>query len=127
MQIEVVAAIIRKGDMIFATQRGYGDYKDGWEFPGGKMETGETPEEALRREICEELETRITVESLLQTVEWDYPQFHLTMHCYWCRIESGNLTLKEHEAARWLAKDELESVAWLPADLTLLPAIQTAL
>ena len=126
-QIEVVAAIIRKGDMIFATQRGYGDYKDGWEFPGGKMETGETPEEALRREICEELETRITVESLLQTVEWDYPQFHLTMHCYWCRIESGNLTLKEHEAARWLAKDELESVAWLPADLTLLPAIQTAL
>ena len=127
MQIEVVAAIVRKGDMIFATQRGYGDYKDGWEFPGGKMETGETPEEALRREIWEELETRITVESLLQTVEWDYPQFHLTMHCYWCRIESGNLTLKEHEAARWLAKDELESVAWLPADLTLLPAIQTAL
>lgn len=127
MQIEVVAAIIRKGDMIFATQRGYGDYKDGWEFSGGKMETGETPEEALRREIWEELETRITVESLLQTVEWDYPQFHLTMHCYWCRIESGNLTLKEHEAARWLAKDELESVAWLPADLTLLPAIQTAL
>lgn len=126
-QIEVVAAIIRKGDMIFATQRGYGDNKDGWEFPGGKMETGETPEEALRREIWEELETRITVESLLQTVEWDYPQFHLTMHCYWCRIESGNLTLKEHEAARWLAKDELESVAWLPADLTLLPAIQTAL
>ena len=127
MQIEVVAAIIRKGDMIFATQRGYGDYKDGWEFPGGKMETGETPEEALRREIWEELETRITVESLLQTVEWDYPQFHLTMHCYWCRIESGSLTLKEHEAARWLAKDELESVAWLPADLTRLPAIQTAL
>jgi 8-oxo-dGTP diphosphatase len=126
-QIEVVAAIIRKGDMIFATQRGYGDYKDGWEFPGGKMETGETPEEALRREIWEELETRITVDSLLQTVEWDYPQFHLTMHCYWCRIESGSLTLKEHEAARWLAKDELESVAWLPADLTLLPAIQAAL
>lgn len=126
-QIEVVAAIIRKGDKIFATQRGYGDYKDGWEFPGGKMEAGETPEEALRREIWEELETRITVDGLLQTVEWDYPQFHLTMHCYWCRIESGNLTLKEHEAARWLAKDELESVAWLPADLTLLPAIQTAL
>lgn len=99
-QIEVVAAIIRKGDKIFATQRGYGDYKDGWEFPGGKMEAGETPEEALRREIWEELETRITVDGLLQTVEWDYPQFHLTMHCYWCHIESGSLTLKEHEAAR---------------------------
>jgi len=126
-QIEVVAAIIRKGDKIFATQRGYGDYKDGWEFPGGKMEAGETPEEALRREIWEELETRIIVDSLLQTVEWDYPQFHLTMHCYWCHIESGSLTLKEHEAARWLAKEELESVAWLPADLTLLPAIQAAL
>jgi 8-oxo-dGTP diphosphatase len=126
-QIEVVAAIIRKGDKIFATQRGYGDYKDGWEFPGGKMEAGETPEEALRREIWEELETRITVDGLLQTVEWDYPQFHLTMHCYWCHIESGSLTLKEHEAARWLAKEELECVAWLPADLTLLPAIQAAL
>ena len=112
-QIEVVAAIIRKGDKIFATQRGYGDYKDGWEFPGGKMEVGETPEEALRREIWEELETRITVDSLLQTVEWDYPQFHLTMHCYW--------------SARWLAKGELGNVAWLPADLTLLPAIQAAL
>ena len=113
-QIEVVAAIIRKGDKIFATQRGYGDYKDGWEFPGGKMEAGETPEEALRREIWEELETRIIVDSLLQTVEWDYPQFHLTMHCYWCHIESGSLTLKEHEAARWLAKGELGNVAWLP-------------
>jgi 8-oxo-dGTP diphosphatase len=115
-QIEVVAAIIRKGDMIFATQRGYGDYKDGWEFPGGKMETGETPEEALRREIWQELETRITVESLLQTVEWDYPQFHLTMHCYWCHVESGSLTLKEHEAARWLTFDQIDSVDWLPAD-----------
>ena len=125
-QIEVVAAIIRKGDKIFATQRGYGDYKDGWEFPGGKMEAGETPEEALRREIWEELETRITVDGLLQTVEWDYPQFHLTMHCYWCHIESGSLTLKEHEAARWLSKGELGNVAWLPADLTLLPAIQAA-
>ena len=122
-QIEVVAAIIRKGDKIFATQRGYGDYKDGWEFPGGKMEAGETPEEALRREIWEELETRIIVDGLLQTVEWDYPQFHLTMHCYWCHIESGSLTLKEHEAARWLAKEELECVAWLhirPASLRAL-------
>ena len=127
-QIEVVAAIIYDDEgRIFATQRGYGDFKDGWEFPGGKMEAGETPEDALRREIWEELETRIIVDSLLQTVEWDYPQFHLTMHCYWCHIESGSLTLKEHEAARWLAKGELGKVAWLPADLTLLPAIQTAL
>jgi 8-oxo-dGTP diphosphatase len=116
MQIEVVAAIIRKGDMIFATQRGYGDYKDGWEFPGGKMETGETPEEALKREIWEELETLIVVERLVETVEWDYPQFHLTMHCYLCHVESGHLELKEHEAAKWLNRDELESVRWLPAD-----------
>ena len=126
-EIEVVAAIIRKGNMIFATQRGYGEFKDGWEFPGGKMEPGESPEEALKREILEELETRIVVERLVQTVEWDYPKFHLKMHCYWCHVESGSLTLKEHEAARWLAKDELGSVAWLPADLSLLPAIQTAL
>jgi 8-oxo-dGTP diphosphatase len=126
-RVEVVAAIIVRGDTVLATQRGYGEFEGWWEFPGGKVDAGETPEEALRREIWEELETRITVDSLLQTVEWDYPQFHLTMHCYWCRIESGSLTLKEHEAARWLAKDELESVAWLPADLTLLPAIQTAL
>ena len=101
--------------------------KDGWEFPGGKMEAGETPEVALKREIWEELETRIIVGKAVQTVEWDYPQFHLTMHCYWCHIESGSLTLKEHEAARWLAKGELGNVAWLPADLTLLPAIQAAL
>ena len=126
-QIEVVAAIIHDDEgRIFATQRGYGDYKDGWEFPGGKMEAEETPEEALKREIWEELETRIVVERLVQTVEWDYPKFHLTMHCFWCHVESGCLTLKEHEAARWLAKDELESVAWLPADLTLLPAIQAS-
>ena len=102
-QIEVVAAIIHddKG-RIFATQRGYGDYKDGWEFPGGKMEPGEMPEEALKREIWEELETKIVVESLVQIVEFDYPQFHLKMHCFWCRVDSGSLTLKEHEAARWL-------------------------
>ena len=114
--IEVVAAIICKKDKIFATQRGYGDYKDGWEFPGGKMEPGETPEEALKREIWEELETDIAVERLVQTVEWDYPAFHLTMHCFWCSVESGCLTLKEHEAAKWLAMDELDSVDWLPAD-----------
>ena len=115
--IEVVAAIIHdeKG-RIFATQRGYGDYKDWWEFPGGKMEPGEMPEEALMREIWEELETRIRVERLVRTVEWDYPAFHLTMHCYLCHVESGHLELKEHEAAKWLRKEELESVNWLPAD-----------
>ena len=120
-QIEVVAAIIHdnKG-RIFATQRGYGDYKDGWEFPGGKMEPGEMPEEALKREIWEELETKIVVESLVQIVEFDYPQFHLKMHCFWCRVDSGSLTLKEHEAARWLTKDELDSVQWLPADLEVI-------
>ena len=116
-RIEVVAAIIRDDEgRIFATQRGYGDMKDGWEFPGGKMEKGETPEQALRREIKEELDTLIVVENLLTTVEWDYPDFHLTMHCYWCRVESGELTLKEHEAARWLAVDQLDTVDWLPAD-----------
>ncbi|MEE3385908.1 MAG: (deoxy)nucleoside triphosphate pyrophosphohydrolase [Prevotella sp.] len=116
-QIEVVAAIIHDAEgRIFATQRGYGDYKDWWEFPGGKMEQGETPEEALKREIWEELETRIVVERFVATVEWDYPQFHLTMHCYLCHVESGHLELKEHEAAKWLNKDELESVNWLPAD-----------
>ena len=119
-RIEVVAAIIHDDQgRIFATQRGYGDYKDWWEFPGGKMEAGETPEEALRREIWEELETRIVVERLVDTVEWDYPQFHLTMHCYLCHVESGHLELKEHEAAKWLSKDELESVDWLPADWDL--------
>ena len=120
-RIEVVAAIIHddKG-RIFATQRGYGNFKDYWEFPGGKMEPGETPEQALKREIWEELETRIEIERLITTVEYDYPAFHLTMHCYWCHVESGSLTLKEHEAARWLTKDELYSVHWLPADLTLI-------
>ena len=114
--IEVVAAIIRKGDKIFATQRGYGDFKDGWEFPGGKMEAGETPEDALKREIWEELETKIVVEKLLTTVDYDYPKFYLTMHCFMCSIESGQLTLKEHEAARWLQLSDIYSVDWLPAD-----------
>ena len=119
-QIEVVAAIIHDAEgCIFATQRGYGEWKDWWEFPGGKMEAGETPEEALRREIWEELETRVVVERLVETVEWDYPQFHLTMHSYLCHVESGHLELKEHEAAKWLNKDELESVNWLPADRDL--------
>ena len=116
-QVEVVAAIIHDAEgRIFATQRGYGDMKDGWEFPGGKMEQGETPEEALEREILEELDTRIQVERLVTTVEYDYPKFHLTMHCYWCSIESGQLTLKEHEAARWLTIEQINSVDWLPAD-----------
>jgi 8-oxo-dGTP diphosphatase len=124
-QIEVVAAIIYDSEgRIFATQRGYGDYKDWWEFPGGKMEAGETPEEALRREIWEELETRIVVEKFVETVEWDYPQFHLSMHCYLCHVESGHLELKEHEAAQWLNKDELESVNWLPADLKVIEKVR---
>ena len=125
-QIEVVAAIIHDSQgRIFATQRGYGEWKDYWEFPGGKMEAGETPEEALQREIWEELESRIAVERLVETVEWDYPQFHLTMYCYLCHIESGHLELKEHEAARWLNKNELENVGWLPADWELVRKLKT--
>ena len=125
-QIEVVAAIIIDSEnRIFATQRGSGDWKDWWEFPGGKIEPGETPEQALKREIWEELETRISVGQLLQTVEWDYPKFHLTMHCFFCRIESGSLTLKEHEAARWLAPDELSSVQWLPADWEVIERLKS--
>ena len=124
-QIEVFAAIIHDShSRIFATQRGYGDYKDWWEFPGGKMEASETPEEALRREIREELDTHIVLERFVDTVEWDYPQFHLTMHCYLCRVESGHLELKEHEAAKWLNKDEFESVNWLPADRELLKKLK---
>ena len=115
-RIEVVAAIIRKEGKIFATQRGYGEWKDWWEFPGGKMEPGETPEEALKREIREELSTEIRVDELLCTVEYDYPKFHLTLHCYLCSLVTEALHLNEHEAARWLAKDELDSVKWLPAD-----------
>ena len=115
-QIEVVAAIIRKGDKIFATQRGYGEWQDWWEFPGGKMEVGETPEEALKREIREELSAEINVGELLTTVEYNYPKFHLTMHCFLCTLVGEALHLNEHEAARWLAKDELDSVKWLPAD-----------
>ena len=126
-QIEVVAAIIRKGDKIFATQRGYGEWKDWWEFPGGKMEAGETPEEALKREIREELATDIGVDDLIETIEWDYPKFHLTMHCYWCHVESGSLSLQEHEAAKWLGKDELLSVKWLPADIQLIDNIRDRL
>ena len=118
-QIEVVAAIICKDDKIFATQRGYGDFKDWWEFPGGKMEPGETPEEALKREIREELSTDISVDKFLYTVDYDYPKFHLTMHCYYCSLLDEALHLNEHEAARWLTKDQLDSVDWLPADLVV--------
>ena len=125
-RIEVVAAIIHDADgRIFATQRGYGEFKDYWEFPGGKIEPGETPEQALKREIWEELETRIEVERFVTTVEYDYPAFHLTMHCYWCSVESGSLTLKEHEAARWLAPTQLRSVNWLPADLSILDFLRS--
>ena len=123
-QFEVVAAIIRKEDKIFATQRGYGDFKDWWEFPGGKIEVGETPEEALKREIREELSTEISVDEFLCTVEYDYPAFHLKMHCYLCSLLTDALHLNEHEAARWLTKDELDSVQWLPADLMVIEALK---
>ena len=124
-QIEVVAAIIRDSqNRIFATQRGGGDWKDWWEFPGGKIEPGETPQQALRREIREELDTEITVGELLHTVEWDYPKFHLTMHCFLCTVERGSLTLLEHEAARWLAPDEFDSVQWLPADWEVIDVLK---
>ncbi|MBQ9184728.1 MAG: (deoxy)nucleoside triphosphate pyrophosphohydrolase [Bacteroidales bacterium] len=126
-QIEVVAAIIRSGDRVFATQRGYGQWKDWWEWPGGKIEPGETPEQALVREIREELSIDISIDKFLYTVEWDYPEFHLTMHCYMCSVISGALHLNEHEAARWLSAPELRSLRWLPADIVLLPLIEQEL
>ena len=122
--IKVVAAIIIHNNRIFDTQRGYGDFKDGWEFPGGKIEPGETPQEALVREIKEELDTEIEVVDYLETVEYDYPNFHLSMDCFFCTIKSGELVLKEHEAARWLTADTLDSVDWLPADRGLIKAIK---
>ena len=125
--IKVVAAIIIDGGKIFATQRGYGEFKDGWEFPGGKVEEGEALEDALVREIKEELDTEIVVEELLDTVEYDYPKFHLSMACFICKIKSGDLVLKEHEAARWLTRETLDSVEWLPADLGLIEKIGTYL
>lgn len=126
-KIEVVAAIIIKDHHVFATQRGYGEFKDWWEFPGGKIEAGERPQDALKREIREELDAEISVGELLQTVEWDYPAFHLTMHCFVCSLESESLHLNEHEAAAWLSKDSLYSVRWLPADYVLLDQIAAAI
>lgn len=122
--VKVVAAIIIHNNSIFATQRGYGDFKDGWEFPGGKIEPGETPQEALVREIKEELDTEIEVGDYLETVEYDYPTFHLSMDCFFCTIKSGELVLKEHEAAKWLTAETLDSVDWLPADQGLITPIK---
>ena len=130
--IRVVAAVIKaKNDngeaIIFSTQRGYGDFKGGWEFPGGKIEDGETPQEALKREIMEELETEITVGELIDTIEYDYSTFQLSMDCFWAGIVSGEPILTEHEAAKWLTKKELDSVEWLPADITLIDKIKMAI
>ena len=125
--IRVVAAVIRQNGKILATQRGYGEWKDGWEFPGGKIETGETPEAALKRERQEELDTEILVKERIDTIEYDYPNFHLSMDCFWCEIVSGKLELKEHEAARWLTKESLDSVDWLPADQALIEKIRLML
>ena len=122
--IHVVAAIIRDRDRIFATQRGTGEWKDYWEFPGGKIEPGETAEEALRREILEELDTEIIIREKVTTIEYDYPKFHLSMECFFAEVREGGLTLKEHEAARWLRKEELDSVGWLPADRTIIEMLK---
>ena len=130
--VRVVAAVIKSVNdngepIIFATKRGYGDFKGGWEFPGGKIEGSETPEEALIREIMEELETKIVVGKLIDTIEYDYPTFHLSMDCFWSEIISGDLVLNEHEDARWLKKDELSKVDWLPADITLVDKIRKSM
>lgn len=130
--IKVAAAVIKAVDkngkrVIFATQRGYGEFKDGWEFPGGKIEDGETPQEALKREIMEELDTEISVRELIDTVEYDYPEFHLSMDCFWCEIANGDLVLKEHEDARWLSKEQLDDVEWLPADNIIIEKVKKAM
>ena len=130
--VKVVAAVItacnENGEkIIFATQRGYGEFKDGWEFPGGKVELGETPQEALKREIMEELETEIKVGDLIETIEYDYPTFHLSMDCFWAEIVKGDLVLREHEAAKWLTKEQLGSVDWLPADLGLVKKVRVGM
>ena len=130
--VKVVAAVITASNengekMIFATQRGYGEFKDGWEFPGGKVEPGETPQAALKREIMEELETEIEVGDLIETIEYDYPTFHLSMDCFWAEIVKGDLVLREHEAAKWLTKEQLESVDWLPADFGLVEKVRVGM
>ena len=130
--VRVVAAVIKavneNGEpIIFATQRGYGEFKDGWEFPGGKIEEGEIPQDALKREIREELDTEISVGELIDTIEYDYPTFHLSMDCFWCEVVAGHLELKEAEAAKWLMKEQLDSVAWLPADVTLIDVIRACM
>lgn len=130
--VKVVAAVItacnENGEkIIFATQRGYGEFKDGWEFPGGKVEPGETPQAALKREIMEELETEIEVGDLIETIEYDYPTFHLSMDCFWAEIVKGDLVLREHEAAKWLTKEQLGSVDWLPADLGLVEKVRVGM
>ena len=127
--IRVVAAVIKAENekeqpVIFATQRGYGELKGGWEFPGGKIEEGETPQKALKREIMEELDTEIAIGKLIDTIEYDYPTFHLSMDCFWCEIVSGELKLKEHENAKWLTKEHLDEVEWLPADVILIDKIR---
>ena len=125
--VKVVAAVIRDGGKVFATQRGYGAFKDGWEFPGGKIEPGETPQEALIREIKEELDADISIGDLIDTVVYDYSAFHLSMDCFWCELKSREFVLKEHEAAQWLSAEELETVDWLPADIRLIDQIRRAL
>ena len=130
--VRVVAAVIKATNengqpIIFATQRGYGDFKGGWEFPGGKIEAGETPQGALKREIMEELDTEIEVGELIHTIEYDYPTFHLSMDCFWSEIVKGDLVLKEHEAARWLTREQLDEVDWLPADITLIDQISKSI
>ena len=125
--IKVVAAVIKDADKIFATARGYGEYKGWWEFPGGKVEKGEKPEEALVREIKEELDSDVLVEEYIDTIEYDYPSFHLSMRCYFCKLISGKLTLKEAEDSRWLTKDTMDEVRWLPADITILDKIKNRL